>query len=204
MHIELIDLLRCPKDHDETWLVAAFTSIEDRIVEEARLGCPVCRSSYPVHFGIPDFAEGGSALALCSGEVYREPEDAMRLAAFLNLARPGSLAILQGDHAALAGLVSELTQSRVIAIDPAVRVYDSELAAAVCSDSRIPLASGSADGLALSDSRYIQDAARVLRQGGRLLAPSDISLPPGLTEIARDESTVVAEAYGPVISLRRS
>ena len=203
MHIELIDLLRCPKIHEETWLVAAFTTIQDRIVEEGKLGCPVCSAEYPIQSGIVDFAEEGRGMVLCSGGLQQDPEAAIRLAAFLNLTKPGSLAVLQEEHAALANLVGELTQCRVLALDPAVKVTDTEMAASAHSDSRIPLASGSVDAVALTDSRYLDDAARVLRQGGRLLAPSGVILPAGFAELARDDADVVAEAHGPVISLRR-
>ena len=204
MHIELIDLLRCPREHEETWLVAAFTTIQDRVVYEGRLGCPVCNASYSIDSGVASFASQSRHSALRGGEAHPDPEAAVRLAAFLNLTKPGSLAVLQDDHAALANLVGELTQCRVIGLDPAVRVEDTEVTAAVRSDSRIPLASGAVDAVALTDSRYLQDAARVIRQGGRVLVPSALPLPAGFTELARDEAYVVAEASGPVVSLRRA
>ena len=204
MHIELIDLLRCPRDHDETWLVAAFTAIQDRIVDEGKLGCPICNAEYPIESGVANFASEPVGIAHCSGLFQPDTESAIRLAAFLNLSRPGSLAVLQEDHAALANVVSELTECRVLGLDPTVRVNDTELNASVLSDSRIPLASGAVDALALTDSRYLNDTVRVLRHGGRLVAGLDITLPAGLTELARDDECVVAEAHGPVISLRRS
>ena len=204
MHIELIDLFRCPRDHEETWLVAAFTKLDDRYVEEARLGCPVCNANYSIQSGVADFDAEPHGFVLCSGDLEPDRDAAIRLAAFLNLAKPGSLAVLQSEHAWLANLVSELTECRVIALDPSVKVADTELTASAHSDSRIPLASGAVDAVALSDSRYVKDAARVLRQGGRLVASSRLKLPAGFTELARDDAHVVAEAHGPVISLRRS
>jgi hypothetical protein len=42
MHIEFIDLLRCPNPHEETWLVAALHRMDGRLVIDAKLGCPVC------------------------------------------------------------------------------------------------------------------------------------------------------------------
>ena len=204
MHIELIDLLRCPRDHDETWLVAAFTEIRDRVVYEGRLGCPICNAEYPIRFGIADFAAEPGGVRLSSGEVQPDPETAVRLAAFLNLTKPGSIAVLHEQHGALATLISELTQCRILALDPAGNVTDTDLTATAHSDSRIPLGSSSVEAVALTNSRYLEDSTRVLKQGGRLLAPSQLALPPGLTELARDDEYVVAEAHGPVISLRRS
>ena len=204
MHIELIDLLRCPREHEETWLVAAFTRIQDRVVYEGRLGCPVCNAAYPIDSGVASFASQSGVSALRGSEPNPDPEAAIRLAAFLNLTKPGSVAVLQDDHAALANLVGELTQCRVVGLDPAVEVADTHLTAAVRSDSRIPLASGAVDAVALTDSRYLEDAARVIRQGGRVLVPSALPLPAGFIELARDEAYVVAEASGPVVSLRRA
>ena len=203
MYIELIDLLRCPRDHEETWLVAAFTKLSERYVEEGRLGCPVCNASYVIRHGVADF---GAALGEPGSAAGTTPDQdaAIHLAAFLNLARPGSTAILQGSHAALAGTVSEITQSRIIALDPAFKVDDTELIATIRSTRRIPLASSSVDAVALSDSSYVNDVSRVLRQGGRLLTPVDVPLPAGVTELARDDRLVVAEAHGTVVSLRRS
>lgn len=203
MYIELIDMLRCPRDHEETWLVAAFTKLSDRYVEEGRLGCPVCNAAYVIRDGAaifgPELREAGDVV-----ETPADPDDAIRLAAFLNLTRPGATAILQGSHAALARTVSEITQSRTIALDPQVKIDDTELIATIRSNQRIPLASNSADAVALSDPSYVDDVSRVLRQGGRLLLPVDVPLPAGVTELARDTQFVVAEAHGPVIPIRRT
>jgi uncharacterized protein YbaR (Trm112 family) len=201
MHIELIDLLRCPKDHEETWLVAALNAIEDRIVIKAKLGCPVCGSSYFISRGIAD-------LRTNQADITAEPADAnsnvaVRIAALLNLTRPGSLAILQGKYASDASDISEMTNARVIALNSSARVDDSELVASVLSEQRIPFATASVDGLALDDIELLPDAARVLRPGGRLIVNATSSLPPGITEIARDDQNIVGESAGEVLQLRR-
>ena len=112
MHIELIDLLRCPKDHEETWLVAALTAVQDRFVIKAKLGCPVCGVSYSISNGIAD-------LRIQAGDhspshTTTDSDDAVRIAALLNLTRPGAVAVLEGDHAAVAQNVSDMTESRII------------------------------------------------------------------------------------------
>src|SRR5215212_9056893 len=201
MHIELIDLLRCPNDHDETWLVAALHAVEDRLVVKAKLGCPICGASYVIAKGIADLRSHHEPISVQPG--HADPDSAIRLAALLNLTRPGSFAILQGTHASAANQVTEMTQSRVIGLNSAAAVDDTELAAAVFSDSRIPLATDSVDGLALDEEKFLHDAARVLRQGGRLVIPAEATLPYGITEVARDAQNIVGEAIGQVITLRR-
>ena len=56
MFIELVDALRCPRPHEESWLVLAATRLEARHVREGALGCPVCRAEYPIRDGIADFS----------------------------------------------------------------------------------------------------------------------------------------------------
>ena len=200
MYIETIDLLRCPRDHEETWLVAAFTEMDGRFVVEGKLGCPICNASYQIVDGVACF----------SGEVSdafapRVDQDAvMRTAALLNLTRHGAVAVLCGDEANAAEDVSELTQCRVIALNPSSNIEDTERVATVVSVDRIPLGSASVDAIAIGSCvTLVSDACRVLRPGGRLTANADVALPGELIEIARDDRTVVAESVGPMIPLRR-
>jgi len=37
----MIDLLRCINAHEDTWLVASFREVTNRIVTEGTLGCPI-------------------------------------------------------------------------------------------------------------------------------------------------------------------
>ena len=90
MFIELIDVLRCPHAHEESWLVLLSGRIDGRDVMEGVLGCPVCEAEYPVADGVVRFAQrSGSAVAGPSSE-----EDALRLAALLDLADPRGYAIV--------------------------------------------------------------------------------------------------------------
>jgi hypothetical protein len=74
----------------------------------------------------------------------------------------------------------------------------------VLADSRLPFASSSVYGIALTDDAVLsEDIKRVLQPGGRAVLSSDAAIPLGLNELARDAHNVVAEALGPVISLRR-
>jgi uncharacterized protein YbaR (Trm112 family) len=203
MYIELIDLLRCPRDHEETWMVAAFTRMDGRFVIEGKLGCPVCSSSYVISNGIADLRVESSASPKKENPASENSDAAMRLAALLNLTRPGALAILDGDSAGHAHEVSEIGQCRVIALNPASQVEDSERVATVLADARIPFASSSVYGIAMSDDRLSNDISRVLQAGSRAVLPAGTNLPGGLNELARDDQSVVAEFVGPMVSLKR-
>jgi uncharacterized protein YbaR (Trm112 family) len=53
--VELIDALRCPRPHADTWLVAAAAETRDRCVVRGALGCPTCRAEYPITGGVAAF-----------------------------------------------------------------------------------------------------------------------------------------------------
>ena len=64
MFIELTDHLRCPADHDESFLVLLPDKMDGRSVRTGQLGCPVCGRTYAVMEGVlelggaPPDAEG--------------------------------------------------------------------------------------------------------------------------------------------------
>jgi len=201
VYIEMIDLLRCPLEHEETWLVAAFSRMNGRFVMEGKLGCPVCNASYEVTDGIARFAEftaprEGAAV---------EHDDAVRTAALLNLTRPGSLAVLCGNDAGVAEQVSAMTQCRVIALNPSSLIDETEYVAVIHALDRFPIGSASVDAVAIGDcDRMLADAARILRPSGRLTAPASSTLPEGFRELARDDVTVVCERVSPLVTIGRN
>ncbi|MGH7617800.1 MAG: hypothetical protein ACREPM_11270, partial [Gemmatimonadaceae bacterium] len=89
MFTPLVDTLRCPNAHDETWLVASIERAEERDIREGTLGCPVCLAEYPIRDGIVRFAD----VTLPALEAPRE-DDAVRLAAALDLTEPRMTAVL--------------------------------------------------------------------------------------------------------------
>jgi uncharacterized protein YbaR (Trm112 family) len=200
MYIELIDLLRCPVEHEETWLVASFDRMEGRFIFAGKLGCPVCSATYEIIDGIPRF----SSAQMPGNDPECSDEDVIRTAALLNLTRPDSLAVLCGSEAISANRVSEMTQARIVALNPGSHVEETERVAVVTCERRIPLASASVDAIALGDAAsLVHDASRILRSGGRISADSSTELGAQFREIARDERHVVGELVGPVIQLER-
>jgi uncharacterized protein YbaR (Trm112 family) len=207
MHIEFIELLRCPRTHEESWLVAALYRMEGRVVLEAKLGCPVCGAEYPIHDGVAFFDEVGigdeSALDSSTGD----GTDPTRIAAFLDLTRRGELALLAGDCGGAAEALADLSGSRIIALNGPSTPTNSQTVGAIRAVPPIPLAEHSLDGIALdqahSTSQMLSEATRLLRPRGRLVAAAGVSLPPQFRELARDANQVVAEHVGDLVTLRR-
>ena len=212
MHIEFIDLLRCPADHEDSWLVAAVTKMDGRIVVEAKLGCPVCEASYFVREGVAVFDENspGDDAAHKRSVDSPSPADAdtaMKLAAFLDLSRPGALALLTGDWARASQAVADLTGARIISLNATRATRRLEDVAEIRGPGRVAVADRSLDGVALdsghSTPSMLDEVARLLRPRGRLIAAASAQLPPQFRELARDQDNVVAEYVGELVSLRR-
>lgn len=210
MFIELIDLLRCTNQHDDTWLVASFKSISNRFVLEGTLGCPFCSAEYWIRDGIADFSSG-RASASCEEErrlaSHRREELATRAGAYLDATEPGATVALGGVWAYAAQELSEMAEVRVLALDPAPEVEESEAVGLVRLASDIPVAPGSLLGVALDawfPARIIESAVRAVRPGGRVVGPVAIAPPPELSILAHDDKYWVAQKALEVVTLRRA
>ncbi len=204
MFIELIDLLRCPREHEDSWLVAAFSKMDGRFVVEGRLGCPVCSASYSIVGGVGEFAPRRERLSPLAERA--EAADTLRIAAMLNLARPGSVVVLEGDSSRHASALVKMTEARVVVMNASSPVPEAERVAAITGANRIPVAARSVDGIVIEsgDEDSLHEALRVLVAGGRIVAPADTHLGNFFREIARDDRNVVGETIGQLVTLGRT
>lgn len=210
MFIELIDLLRCIKAHEDTWLVASFETVSNRFVLEASLGCPSCSAHYPIHEGIADFS-AGVALPSCNAEraaeSHRREELATRAGAYLDVTEPGATFVLGGLWAYAAQELSEMAEIRVLALNATDEVKESPTVGLVRVGSEIPVAPGSVMGVALDawfPVKIVDAAVRAIRPGGRIVGPTAIPAPPELSVLAHDDRYWVAQKAPEVIKLSRA
>ena len=206
----MIDLLRCINAHEDTWLVASFREVSNRMVIEGTLGCPICSAEYEIRQGIVDFTQGES-LADREGErghaSHRREELATRAGAYLDATQPGATIVLGGLWAYAAQGLAEMADVRVIALNAPAGVVESERVGLLLIAQRIPLAAGAAHGVALDawfEPETIRDAMRTVRPAGRVVAAASAPPPEGAIVLARDEHYWVAEKAPEMISLRRS
>jgi len=198
MHIELVDVLRCPQPHGDAWLIASITRMEDRDILEGTLGCPECGAEYPVRDGVVRFDGHERAATADDHETPGEPDEAeiMRLAAMLDLAPPGGVAALAGDWGMYARALNDLTSVRVLLVDgPACVDAGWGVYAVRAAEGVFPLGVGTLRAAAL-DARHAALAPRAalaLAPAGRLVAPADTPVPEGVRELARDEMVWVGE-----------
>lgn len=96
MFIELTDHLRCPADHDESFLVLIPDEMAGRHVVRGTLGCPVCQREYQIEQQVVQLGEV-SAPGRATAAV--PDPGAAALATLLGLEGPGGYLSLVGDVA---------------------------------------------------------------------------------------------------------
>src|SRR5690606_17499657 len=109
MFVELVDLLRCPHPHEDSWLVLAARRTVDRHVLEGMLGCPVCAREYTVLEGVADLRVDATVAVPPAERVPASDELAVMIAAFAGLTEPGGTVLLGGGLAHVADALARLT-----------------------------------------------------------------------------------------------
>lgn len=201
MFIDLIDILRCPRPHEQVWLVASSTSMDSRHIMEGELGCHVCEAHYPIHAGVADFGSWENERHLARSSAPPADSAALRLAALLGLTEPGGIVLLVGDSGGLAHPLAMLVgDTQLLVVNPAERIGIADNVSALTTSAALPLANGACRAAAIDATHaspdFLNEVTRVLRSGARLVAPATVSLPDGIAELARDQSEWVGEQRG--------
>lgn len=177
MFIELTDHLRCPVDHEESFLVLLPDRMEGRSVRTGHLGCPVCGRTFELKEGVLDTGDAPVSAA--------EPKtvlDADALTTLAGVHGPGGYLTLVGPVTALRSAVAELIPGvALVAVNPPDSVADTaELS--VLRGSRLLLKSGSMRGVVLGrpfadDPHWVREAARVALPGLRIVGEGNDPAP---------------------------
>jgi uncharacterized protein YbaR (Trm112 family) len=200
MFIEHVDLLRCPRDHEDSWLVLAIHEKVDRDIIAGLLGCPICRAEYPIRGGEAIFDATSAPSPAVQRARYDDSDDdvAMRCAAMLNLFDAGGAVLLGGTWGRVGPALLDIAPVAMLLLNPPEGVVAHAGVSVIRGGASLPLASGSLRGIALDSATaaptLVADAARVLKARGRLVAPVSSSSPAGVEERARDDEYWVAES----------
>jgi uncharacterized protein YbaR (Trm112 family) len=176
--IELTDHLRCPNEHDESFLVLLPGTMEGRSVRTGDLGCPVCGRTFQLKDGV--FDTGDAPATDDMGSVL----DADAITALIGLSGPGGYLTLVGAAGAVGSEVAERNSGvALVAVNPPASVVDDP-GISVIRSRRLPLKTGSMRGVVLSrpfadDPEWVREAARVVLPGLRIVGegrdpPADI------------------------------
>jgi uncharacterized protein YbaR (Trm112 family) len=167
MFIELTDHLRCPAEHDESYLILLPDRMEQRSVREGRLGCPVCGRTYLIKDGVLDL---GGSITDPPTPTLLEPE---ALTALIGLSGPGGYLVLVGRPAAGWRRVADLNPGvALVAVNPDPSVADTT-GISVLRGAALPLKSRSMRGVVLGspygdDPRWVAEGARAVLPGLRV------------------------------------
>lgn len=204
MFIELIDALRCPADHPASNLVAALDRIEDRNVIHGMLGCPVCRSEFQIRDG--DLWMVTNAMPAAPTRAKQPEEDALRLAASLDLRSDTGFAILRGAWCALALPIVEISPTHLVLLDPPLNTAAGVGRSIIHAGGTVPFAPSTSIAVAIDDSERAYALSLTVKPPGRVVGPIDVPLPKDVKELVRDDRWWVAEkenATAPITLGRR-
>jgi uncharacterized protein YbaR (Trm112 family) len=203
--VELIELLRCPRSHEEAQLVASASRTEERHIVEGVLGCPVCNAEFQIIHGVVWFGRPRGAPPAAA-----DHETAMRLAAFLDLTDSHDFALLCGSWGAHTDAVTLLAGTPVVLVNPPANASVESAAGILLSEGVVPFAAGSARAAALDETVDASSLARAVRASGRIVGRVGLELPDGVAEIVRDDRMWVAEKIAApppaprLVSIRKS
>ena len=210
MRLDLVDLLRCPRPHEEMPLVCVARTTNGRELLDATLGCPSCHAEFSVRDGVAWLGTPAPSAA-SSGVAAIDP---ITLAAMLGLASPGGTVALSGPWGEATRALAEIAETHVVLLSDDAAAGIPGLVSVVGGAAGVPFARGTLRALALASNpsrsgaleACLVSAARVLMHGGRLVAPAWCSVPSAFHEVARDTRWWVAEhrVESPAIALQRA
>jgi uncharacterized protein YbaR (Trm112 family) len=208
LHILLTDVLTCPRCGPTFGLVLQAERIEERDVQEGRLGCPNCRATFSITDGVAEL-QVGDVPALTDPDADALGERAFRAAALLGTHPPNATLLvveragLQADEIASIHATAHVVGA---SLDPPPIHRALGVLSRVLVGTVLPFRDHAFRGVAvLGDptDALLRELARVLSRGARLVVDR---ASPGLGETLRDrgfqvhleqDGVVVAAASGP-------
>ncbi len=205
---DLLDALRCPNTHAESWLVAIVHATDGLTLVAADLACPVCGAEFAITGGLAHF---GTPARHASSPHADQPSEPIRLAALLGLSDGDTPVLLSGRYALAGHAIAELVNVPQLWVNaPASVDATAPRTSQMQVGARLPLgvatlAAAAIDQLDATEA-MLDSVGRAVKPGGRIVAPVSVPRPDALKELARDDREWVAEvttrASG-LIELRR-
>jgi hypothetical protein len=191
LFIELIDAIRCPADHPPSSLVAAFETITERDVISGMLGCPVCRSEFQIRNG--DLWLVTTAMPSPATRPLNPEDDALRLAASLDLRTEIGFAILRGAWCALGERIVDISPTHLVLLDPPLNTPRGPGRSIIHAGGTVPFSPATAIAATIDDDERAYALSLAVKPKGRLVGPNNIKLPRDTRELVRDDRWWVAE-----------
>jgi uncharacterized protein YbaR (Trm112 family) len=199
LHLDLVDVLRCPGAHDQSHVVVLPEAVRGRVMIAGTIGCPVCKAEYRVEGGVLHMDPADPARD--PGSFPDDQPDAafaLALAAALDLTPGRALAVIVGDWGRYAHELRALSPVPLALVNPPSEESYADLEdVSVVRASSLPFLGASVPALAIAggweSTGSAEAASRVSKPRARLAVPPSSALPPTFRELARDERLVVGE-----------
>jgi uncharacterized protein YbaR (Trm112 family) len=214
--LEVTEILRCPRVHDESFVVCVAYAMDGRQVARGVIGCPVCQEEFPITDGVARFdapaaGEGpgpGQAAATTDGpqpglpgterRSAAAPLTAEATAAFLALEGRGGYVLLAGSAARLARDLAALVPGvHLLCVNAPLEAERVPECSYVASLGGFPIKSAQVRGVVLGADcvaePWLAEGVRVLLHGLRLVAEDERASPAGIVELARGAGVLVGE-----------
>jgi len=199
MHLLLTDHLICPRCENESGLILLSERMVDRRVETGAVGCPQCRTQYPIRDGIVDLRTGATPPP--SEMIALDAEGAHRLAALIGVTEGPAFVLVVG--------LSTESAAQLAAVVPGVEIVSAGAddgasvpgVSRLLFDGRIPIRTAGMNGVAVTvaaEPELHADASRVLDPLGRLVltAADELAVETltaaGMRVVAQEGNTAVA------------
>jgi uncharacterized protein YbaR (Trm112 family) len=195
--IELTEVLKCPRDHPESYLVCVPAEMDGRSVVRGGLGCPACGAEYAILDGVAYFGPRAEPPRA-------EPPGALTaeaLASFVALEGSGGYALLVGSVARLLPeLAAGVPLVHWVGVNPPRGSARGAGFSLLVSPRALPVKTGSVRAVGIGADHalapWLEDGARTLLEGLRFVAETGGQPPPGIEPLARAAGVVVGEKRG--------
>jgi hypothetical protein len=194
MFIELTDHLRCPANHDESFLVLIPDEMRGREVVRGILGCPACSREYRILDRVAHFGPVNQTVSPPAPGAL----NAAALGAFLGLEGPGGYVGLIGEAASFGSeLTTIIPGIHLVAVNPASGVTPGESMSVVLSP-RMPFKQKSLRGIVLGApfGEWSCPAVGAVLPGLRAAGHGPPPQSPGFSMMAEAEGWWVGKAVG--------
>lgn len=197
MFVELAEYLRCNGDHEESYLVMTPDHMVDRAVVSGQIGCPVCKSEYPIVGGAADFRAVETAVPSDPPQVLPTTTPEI-IQALLGLTGPGGYIVFIGSASSYAPSLDGVIEGvGFIAVNPPSNVEVPASTSVLLGTAGIPLRSSMARGVVVGPDMatpvWIDEAVRILLRGLRLVVLADFGELVGVKRLAMEDGLWVGE-----------
>ena len=195
MHIELTELLCCPRCGPPHGLIAFVDRMADRRILDGRLDCPICETRHAVREGIVYLEAEDDASTDPSGATPPGPDAAETAAALLGPPENAEILLLAGGATRIGPELADLRPDAAVVAwgPPPVSRHERVFPVVPGWERRPRLRPGRLDGAVLTrdDEEWLTDFGQALATGARLvvLDPNPALAVPAearLTELASD------------------